>query len=238
MKDNELKIPRHVAIIMDGNGRWAKKRGLPRTAGHTAGAKNVEKICRAADELGIRYITFYAFSTENWKRSAEEVGKIMEIFSEFLVSYIETVIRDNIKVTFIGDLSVLNNSLKEKIARMVEVSRDNTGLHAVFAINYGSRDEIVRAVNRINSKALWDGDTTLKITEQMISDNLDTAGIPDPDLMIRTSGELRLSNYLMWQLSYAEFYFTEVPWPAFDKKDLIEAIEAYGTRDRRYGNAK
>ncbi len=237
MTEDTKKVPEHVAIIMDGNGRWAKKRGLPRTAGHTAGAKNVEKVCRAAWELGIKYVTFYAFSTENWKRSEEEVGKLMQLFREYLVGYLSKIAKDNIKVSFIGNLSVLSDDLKEKIANMEESSKDNTGLHMILAINYGSRDEIVRAVNRINERAAQSGESPVRVTEQMISDNLDTAGIPDPDLMIRTSGELRLSNYLMWQLSYSEFYFTDTAWPDFDTNELKKAVDAYVNRDRRYGKA-
>ena len=231
----DLKIPQHVAIILDGNGRWAKKRGLPREAGHTQGAKNIETICRAAEQLGIKYITYYAFSTENWSRPEKEVAKLMNLLRDYMKISIKRANKNNMKVRIIGDVSRLDQDLVESIRALEKASKDNTGLNMQIAINYGSRDEIIRAVNRIQAK-MEDG-TLPKgpVTERLISEHLDTAGIPDPDLMIRTSGEQRLSNYLLWQLAYAEFYFTDVAWPAFKEKDLRDAIEAYSMRDRRYG---
>ena len=213
----ERKVPRHVAIILDGNGRWAKKRMLPRNAGHAAGSKNVEKICAAAWDMGIEYVTMYAFSTENWSRPKEEVDALMKLLHSYLKDCLKTSKKNNMQVRVIGDISKLDKDLQERIIELERVSAENTGLHFQVALNYGSRDEITRAVNRMLE---------------------DTSGIPDPDLMIRTSGEQRLSNYLLWQLAYAEFYFTDVLWPDFSKKDLQKAVEFYQSRDRRFGGVK
>ena len=229
-----MKIPKHVAIILDGNGRWAKSKGMPRNYGHTVGAKNVETVCQAADELGIEYLTLYAFSTENWNRPDSEVAALMKLLESYLKNCIRTANKNNMRVRVIGELSRLSESFQKKIQELEEVSAANTGLNLTIAINYGSRDEICRAVKKIVEEGIASED----ITEQVISDHLDTAGIPDPDLLIRTSGELRLSNYLMWQLAYTEFYFTDVYWPDFNREELIKACEKYNKRERRYGGVK
>ncbi len=234
----EKKIPNHVAIILDGNGRWAKSKGMPREYGHTIGAKNVETIIEAADDLGIRYVTYYAFSTENWKRPEKEVQKLMNLLRDYLKTAIKKANKNNIRMKIIGDRTGLAEDLQTQIERVEEATAENTGITMTIAINYGSRDEIVRAVNRIQKEMKEGKIPETEITEKMIASYLDTADLPDPDLMIRTSGEQRLSNYLLWQLAYSEFYFTDVPWPAFSKKDLEEAVSAYANRDRRYGKIK
>ena len=234
----ERKVPRHVAIILDGNGRWAKKRMLPRNAGHAAGSKNVEKICAAAWDMGIEYVTMYAFSTENWSRPKEEVDALMKLLHSYLKDCLKTSKKNNMQVRVIGDISKLDKDLQERIIELERVAAENTGLHFQVALNYGSRDEIKRSIisiaNEVKDGSLLPED----ITEDIISSHLDTSGIPDPDLMIRTSGEQRLSNYLLWQLAYAEFYFTDVLWPDFSKKDLQKAVEFYQSRDRRFGGVK
>ena len=223
---------------MDGNGRWAKKRMLPRNAGHAAGSKNVEKICAAAWDMGIEYVTMYAFSTENWSRPKEEVDALMKLLHSYLKDCLKTSKKNNMQVRVIGDISKLDKDLQERIIELERVSAENTGLHFQVALNYGSRDEIKRSIisiaNEVKDGSLLPED----ITEDIISSHLDTSGIPDPDLMIRTSGEQRLSNYLLWQLAYAEFYFTDVLWPDFSKKDLQKAVEFYQSRDRRFGGVK
>ena len=232
-----INIPEHVAIIMDGNGRWAKKRLMPRTYGHSEGAKTIERTCENADELGIKYLTVYAFSTENWKRSKEEVDGLMKLFRNYLKKCIKISQKNNMRVKVIGDVSAFDPDIQESIVKLENFSKDFTELHFQIALNYGSRDEITRAVNRMleDQKA---GKLATPVEEETISNYLDTAGIPDPDLMIRTSGELRLSNYLLWQLAYTEFYFTDVPWPDFKRDELVKAIEKYNERDRRYGGVK
>ncbi|RKI42833.1 isoprenyl transferase [bacterium D16-51] len=231
-------VPRHVAIILDGNGRWAKKRMLPRNAGHAAGSRNVEKICKAAWEMGIEYVTMYAFSTENWSRPQSEVDALMKLLHQYLSDCLKTSKKNNMQVRVIGDITKLDIDLQERIRELEEFSAQNTGLHFQVALNYGSRDEIVRAVRKIAADAVEGKLVPTKIQEGMISEYLDTAGIPDPDLMIRTSGEQRLSNYLLWQLAYTEFYFTDVLWPDFDKKELEKAVEYYQKRDRRFGGVR
>ncbi|MDE7051566.1 MAG: isoprenyl transferase [Lachnospiraceae bacterium] len=238
MADDKRGIPRHIAIILDGNGRWAKKRLLPRNAGHAAGSKNVEKICAAAWDMGIEYVTMYAFSTENWARPKDEVDALMKLLGSYLKDCINTSRKNNMQVRVIGDISRLDTSLQEKIQELEEVSAQNTGLHFQVALNYGSRDEITRCIRKIVQEAK-DGNLDIgSIDEDVISSHLDTYDIPDPDLMIRTSGEQRLSNYLLWQLAYSEFYFTDVLWPDFDKKELEKAVEFYRMRDRRFGGVK
>jgi undecaprenyl diphosphate synthase len=234
----EKKIPNHVAIILDGNGRWAKSKGMPREYGHTVGAKNVEKIIEAADDLGIKYVTYYAFSTENWKRPEKEVKKLMNLLRDYLKTATKKANKNNIRMKIIGDRTGLAEDLQIAIANVEEATKNNTGITMTIAINYGSRDEILRAVNKIHDEMKEGLLPESEITEEMLADHLDTAGLPDPDLMIRTSGEERLSNYLLWQLAYSEFYFTDVPWPAFSKKDLEDAVNAYANRDRRYGKIK
>ena len=234
----ERKVPRHVAIILDGNGRWAKKRLLPRNAGHAAGSKNVEKICAAAWDMGIEYVTMYAFSTENWSRPKEEVDALMKLLHSYLKDCLKTSKKNNMQVRVIGDISKLDKDLQERIIELERVSAENTGLHFQVALNYGSRDEIKRSIISIANEVKEGSLLPEDITEDIISSHLDTSGIPDPDLMIRTSGEQRLSNYLLWQLAYAEFYFTDVLWPDFSKKDLQKAVEFYQSRDRRFGGVK
>lgn len=234
----ERKVPRHVAIILDGNGRWAKKRMLPRNAGHAAGSKNVEKICAATWDMGIEYVTMYAFSTENWSRPKEEVDALMKLLHSYLKDCLKTSKKNNMQVRVIGDISKLDKDLQERIIELERVSAENTGLHFQVALNYGSRDEIKRSIISIANEVKEGSLLPEDITEDIISSHLDTSGIPDPDLMIRTSGEQRLSNYLLWQLAYAEFYFTDVLWPDFSKKDLQKAVEFYQSRDRRFGGVK
>lgn len=236
-KENRMRVPNHIAIILDGNGRWAKKRGMPRSYGHVKGCENLEDICEVAKELGVKYLTVYAFSTENWKRSKEEVDGLMKLFRNYLKKCIKISQKNNMRVKVIGDVSAFDPDIQESIAKLENFSKDFTELHFQIALNYGSRDEITRAVNRMleDQKA---GKLETPVEEETISNYLDTAGIPDPDLMIRTSGEQRLSNYLMWQHAYSEFYFTDVPWPKFDKAELVKALEAYTSRDRRYGKVK
>ena len=230
-----MSIPNHVAIILDGNGRWAKKRGMPRNYGHVQGAKTVEVICEEAYKMGINYLTVYAFSTENWSRPGDEVDQLMKLLRNYLKTCLKTAEKNNMCVRVIGDKTRLAEDIRQSIAVLEEASKDNTGLHFQVAINYGSRDEIVRATNRIMDD-ISAGRIEGPVTAQMIDEYLDTHGIPDPDLLIRTSGEQRLSNYLLWQLAYAEFYFTDVHWPDFSKEELVKACEAYSKRDRRYGN--
>lgn len=233
-----MVIPQHVAIILDGNGRWAKSRGMPRNYGHVKGAQNLEVICEDAWKIGIKYLTVYLFSTENWKRSKDEVDALMRLFRRYTKTCVKTARDNNMKVRVLGDPSALAADLQESLRELVESSKENTGLNFQIAINYGSRDEIVRAVRQVSADCAAGKISPADITEDIFAGYLDTAGIPDPDLLIRTSGELRLSNYLMWQLAYTEFYFTEVPWPAFTKEDLMKAIEKYNSRERRYGGVK
>ena len=232
-----MRVPNHIAIILDGNGRWAKKRGMPRSFGHVKGCENLEDICEVAKELGVKYLTVYAFSTENWKRSKEEVDGLMKLFRNYLKKCIKISQKNNMRVKVIWDITAFDSDIQESIEKLEDFSKDFTDLHFQIALNYGSRDEITRAVNRMleDQKA---GKLETPVSEDTISGYLDTAGLPDPDLMIRTSGELRLSNYLLWQLAYSEFYFTDVPWPDFKKEELVKAIEKYNERDRRYGGVK
>ena len=230
-----LEIPQHVAFILDGNGRWAKKRFLPRNAGHVEGAKTVEQVLEDAHNLGIKYVTMYAFSTENWKRSQEEVGALMKLLKNYLMDCIERSAKNNMRVRVIGDITALDTELQSRILELEEKSASNTGLHFAIALNYGGRDEIRRAVTKIAEECKNGTLNPDEITEELISNHLDTAGFPDPDLMIRTSGEVRLSNFLPWQLAYTEFYFTEVLWPDFNKEELINAILYYNGKERRFG---
>ena len=233
-----MQVPAHVAIIMDGNGRWAKSKGLPRTAGHVKGAANIYDMLHVADSMGIKYMTVYAFSTENWKRSQDEVMALMNLFRQYFKKSFEESKKNNVRIRVIGDKTALPDDLRDLIDEMEEFSKDFTGMQVQIALNYGSRDELRRAVTEIASEVKEGKLNPEDITEELISSHLDTAGIPDPDLLIRTSGEQRLSNYLLWQLAYTEFYYTDTHWPAFDKAELEKAIEWYNTRDRRYGNAK
>ena len=232
-----MNIPGHVAIILDGNGRWAKSKGMPRNYGHTAGAKNVETICRACHDIGIKYLTVYAFSTENWSRPKDEVAALMLLLRNYLKTCRKTASKNNMRVRVIGDRRGLDSDIVETIADLEEYTKAFDGLNFTIALNYGSRDELVRAINRIE-KDRREGklDAGEDISESLISSYLDTFDIPDPDLLIRTSGEQRLSNFLLWQCAYTEFYFADVHWPDFDENELKKAVEAYSKRDRRYGN--
>ncbi len=229
-----MKIPQHVAIILDGNGRWAKAKGMPRNYGHVQGAKNVERICEDAYHMGIKYLTVYAFSTENWRRSRDEVDALMTLLRNYMKTCVKTAKKNHMRVRVIGDKTGLAKDIQDSIANLERESRNQDGLNFTIAINYGSRDEICRAVKKIAEEGI----RPEEITEEVISAHLDTAGIPDPDLLIRTSGEQRLSNYLMWQLAYTEFYFTDLPWPDFSKEELSKAIEKYNQRERRYGGVR
>ena len=231
----DMGVPNHVAIILDGNGRWAKAKGLPRTAGHVQGAKTVEDICEIAYNMGINYLTVYAFSTENWNRPDDEVKALMTLLRNYMKNCLKRAQKNNMCVRVIGDKSRLDDDIREKINDLEEATKNNTGLHFQIAINYGSRDEMTRAVKKVAAKVVSGELKADEITEQTIENELDTAGIPDPDLMIRTSGEQRISNYMLWQLAYAEFYFTSVPWPDFNKEELEKAVQAYENRDRRFG---
>ena len=233
-----MNVPNHIAIILDGNGRWAKAKGLPRGYGHVKGCANLEQVCYDIKDLGVKYLTVYAFSTENWKRSREEVDGLMKLFRSYLKKCIK-ISRDNkMKIKIIGDISAFAPDIQESIRKMVDSSKDNTGLNFQIAMNYGSRDEITRGMRKM-AQDVADGKVSPdQITEDTIGSYLDTAGVPDPDLLIRTSGEQRLSNFLMWQLAYTEFYFTDVAWPDFHKAELVQAIEKYNQRDRRYGGVK
>ena len=233
-----MSTPEHIAIILDGNGRWAKSKGMPRNYGHTVGAKNVENICKAANDLGVKYLTLYAFSTENWNRPESEVAALMKLLESYLKNCIKTANKNNMRVRVIGEISRLSENFQEKIRNLEEVSSVNTGLNLTIAINYGSRDEMIRAVKHMIADHDAGNLSADDIDADTFSSYLDTKELPDPDLLIRTSGEQRLSNYLLWQLAYAEFYFTDVAWPDFHKEDLIRAIEKYNGRDRRYGGVK
>ena len=230
-----MKIPNHVAIILDGNGRWAKSKGMPRNFGHTMGAKNVETICQAADEIGIKYLTLYAFSTENWNRPESEVSALMKLLESYLKNCIKTAKKNNMRVRVIGEINRLEEPFQEKIRELEETSAHHTGLNLTIAINYGSRDEMIRAMKHMAEDVQSEKLQIEQIDESLFASYLDTKDLPDPDLLIRTSGEQRLSNYLLWQLAYSEFYFTDVPWPDFHKEELLEAVKAYSNRDRRFG---
>lgn len=233
-----LRIPQHVAVILDGNGRWAKQRHMPRTYGHKVGSKVVEDMLTIVDELGVKYFTVYAFSTENWKRSSEEVSTLMGILRAYLKDCVKKSMKNNVRCRVIGRKDELSKDIIESIANLEEQTKNNTGLQFTIAINYGGRDEIKRAVQKIAGQVAAGEINPDDISEQMISDNLDTMELPDPDLLIRTSGEQRLSNYLIWQLAYTEFYFTDVHWPDFNKEELIRAFEKYNKRERRFGGVR
>lgn len=230
-----MVIPKHVAIILDGNGRWAKKRMMPRNYGHAQGSKNVERICEDAYKLGVEYLTVYAFSTENWKRPKDEVDALMKLLRNYMKDCIKTSSKNNMRVRIIGDKTNLPDDIKKSIEDLEEASKNNTGLKFQVALNYGSRDEITRAVRKIAEQAARGEITPGQIDETMICNALDTKDIPDPDLLIRTSGEQRLSNYLLWQLAYTEFYFTDILWPDFTVTDLKDAITYYNGRTRKFG---
>ena len=233
-----IKIPNHVAIILDGNGRWAKSQGKPRNYGHVQGAKTVEVICEEAYRMGIQYLTVYAFSTENWKRPKDEVEALMKLLRSYMKTCLKTAAKNNMCVRVIGDKTKLDEDIRDRIAELEEATKANTGLHFQIALNYGGRDEIVRAVKNLAEQAESGALKPQDITEDLFSETLDTHDLPEPDLLIRTCNEFRISNFLLWQLAYTEFYFTEVPWPAFTKEELEKAVLAYNRRDRRYGLVK
>ncbi|MEF9988757.1 MAG: isoprenyl transferase [Christensenella sp.] len=236
LKELDLdKLPAHIAIIMDGNGRWAKKRALPRVAGHRAGMSKVKTIIRMSSDIGIKYLTLYAFSTENWKRPKEEVGALMGLLIEYLQRELDEMHERNVVFNTIGDITKLPQAVIDVLENAKHKTKDNTGMTLNIALNYGSRVEITAAVKQIAADVKNGVLAAEDITEQTISDNLETAGQPDPDFMIRTSGEERLSNYLLYQLAYAEFYFTPVYWPDFDEQEYEKALLEYQNRQRRYG---
>ena len=236
--NTEERIPRHVALILDGNGRWAKKRGLPRTMGHKEGCKTVEKTVEIAARMGIEYLTVYGFSTENWKRSSEEVGALMQLFRYYMVRLLKIAKQNNVRVKMIGDRRRFDEDIIEGINRLERETKENTGLTFVIAVNYGASDEITRAVSRQAADCVQGRVKAEEITEDVLSSYLDTAGMPDPDLLIRTSGEIRLSNYLLWQLAYTEIYVTDCLWPDFNEEELKRAVVQYNKRERRFGGVK
>lgn len=234
----ELKMPLHVAIILDGNGRWAKSKGMPRNYGHVQGAKNVEVICEEAYKMGIQYLTVYAFSTENWNRPQDEVDALMKLLRNYMKTCLTTAKKNRMCVRVLGDKTRLDEDIRKRINELEEATKDNDGLHFQIALNYGGRDEILRAVKKACQK-VCDGELSLEdITQESFGEMLDTHGLPEPDLLIRTCNEQRISNFLLWQLAYTELYFTEVAWPDFSKEELIKAVESYNRRDRRYGLIK
>ena len=230
-----LRVPRHVAIILDGNGRWAKKRGLPRNMGHVEGCKVVERTVEDTARLGIKYLTVYGFSTENWKRSAEEVGALMQLFRYYMKRLLKVAKKNDVRVIMIGERSRVDADIIEGLDRLENETKGNSRMTFTIAVNYGSRDEITRAVRRMMEDCAAGKLSPKDVNEELIGSYLDTKELPDPDLLIRTSGEERLSNYLLWQLAYTEFYFTDVLWPDFNKEELVKAIEKYNGRDRRFG---
>lgn len=233
-----MQIPNHVAIILDGNGRWAKQHGMPRNYGHIQGAKTVEDMCEIAYNMGIQYLTVYAFSTENWNRPQDEVSALMKLLRNYMVNCKKRANKNNMRVRVIGDKTGLDEDIREKIEDLEEATKNNTGLQFTIAINYGGRDEIRRTMESM-AKQVKEGEISPEeITEDMISGFLDTKGLPEPDLLIRTCGEQRISNFLLWQCAYTEFYFAEVAWPDFNKEELEKAVAAYNQRDRKFGKIK
>lgn len=233
-----MKVPQHIAIILDGNGRWAKAKGMPRNYGHAQGSKNVERICEEAWRMGIKYLTVYAFSTENWSRPESEVTALMKLLRNYMKTCLKTAAKNDMKIRVIGDIEPLDDDIKSRIRELESTTVNNGGLNFTIALNYGSRDEIVRASRRMAKDCAEGRLDPDSIDETVFESYLDTHGIPDPDLMIRTSGEQRLSNYLLWQLAYSEFYFTDVPWPDFTKAELVKAVEEFNHRHRRFGGVE
>ena len=238
MDNNELIIPKHVAIILDGNGRWAKAKGMPRTYGHVQGAKTVEEICEVAYKMGIQYLTVYAFSTENWNRPSDEVEALMKLLRNYMKTCLKTAAKNRMCVKILGEKSRLDPDIRARMEELEQATKDNDGLHFQIAINYGGRDEIIRAAQKMCLDLMEKKEDPANITEGLFSNYLDTAGIPDPDLLIRTCNEQRISNFLLWQLAYTEFYFTPVAWPDFSKEELVKAVEAYNHRNRQFGGVK
>ena len=233
-----MKVPQHIAIILDGNGRWAKAKGMPRNYGHAQGSKNVERICEEAWRMGIKYLTVYAFSTENWSRPEGEVAALMTLLRNYMKTCLKTAAKNDMKIRVIGDIAPLDEDIKNRIRELEAATVNNGGLNFTIALNYGSRDEMTRAARKMAKDCAEGKMDPEQIDESVFESYLDTHGIPDPDLMIRTSGEQRLSNYLLWQLAYSEFYFTDVPWPDFTKEELAKAIEEYNHRHRRFGGVE
>ncbi|HIX49172.1 MAG TPA: isoprenyl transferase [Candidatus Mediterraneibacter caccavium] len=233
-----MKVPQHIAIILDGNGRWAKAKGMPRNYGHAQGSKNVERICEEAWRMGIKYLTVYAFSTENWSRPEGEVAALMTLLRNYMKTCLKTAAKNDMKIRVIGDIEPLDEDIKNRIRELEAATVNNGGLNFTIALNYGSRDEMTRAARKMAKDCAEGKMDPEQIDESVFESYLDTHGIPDPDLMIRTSGEQRLSNYLLWQLAYSEFYFTDVPWPDFTKEELAKAIEEYNHRHRRFGGVE
>lgn len=233
-----MNVPQHIAIILDGNGRWAKAKGMPRNYGHAQGSKNVEKICEEAWRMGIKYLTVYAFSTENWSRPENEVAALMKLLRNYMKTCLKTAAKNDMKICVIGDIEPLDDDIKSRIRELEAATTDNGGLNFTIALNYGSRDELTRAAQKMAKDCAEGKIKAEEIDESVFETYLDTHGIPDPDMMIRTSGEQRLSNYLLWQLAYSEFYFTDVPWPDFTKEELVKAIEEYNHRHRRFGKVE
>ena len=232
VKDTKLQ---HIAVIMDGNRRWAKERNFPSAFGHKKGVDALKKTMRACDDFGVKYLTVYAFSTENWNRKQEEVDFLMDLLGQTIKNELKEMHENGVVINFIGDLTKLSKKLQEILVHAVEVTKDNTGVHLQIAFNYGSRDEIVHAVKEIAQKVQNGEEKLENITEDLISNHLYTKNIPDPDLLIRTGGEMRVSNYLLWQIAYSEFVVTKMLWPDFDKNALANAIEEFHSRQRRYG---
>lgn len=239
LEDSRLEgkiIPRHLAIILDGNGRWAKKRFLPRAMGHQAGCETLEKTVEDCARMGVEYLTVYAFSTENWKRSEEEVSALMKLFRKYMVQLIDVANANNVRVKMIGDRSRFDEDIRKGIETLLDTTKENTGMTFVFAVNYGARDEMKRAIQNMITDYRVDSSKAIEdIDEALISSYLDTSGMPDPDLLIRTSGELRISNFLLWQIAYSEIYITDTLWPDFNREELIRAILSYNQRERRFG---
>lgn len=233
-----MNVPQHIAIILDGNGRWAKAKGMPRNYGHAQGSKNVEKICEEAWRMGIKYLTVYAFSTENWSRPENEVAALMKLLRNYMKTCLKTAAKNDMKIRVIGDIEPLDDDIKSRIRELEAATTDNGGLNFTIALNYGSRDELTRAAQKMAKDCAEGKIKAEEIDESVFETYLDTHGIPDPDMMIRTSGEQRLSNYLLWQLAYSEFYFTDVPWPDFTKEELVKAIAEYNHRHRRFGKVE
>ena len=226
-------VPEHLAIILDGNGRWAKKKGLPRNAGHVQGARVLEDMCEIVWNKGIKYLTVYAFSTENWNRPADEVAALMKLLRDYMKNSVKRAMKNNMRVRVIGDKSGLDEDLRSSIAALEEATKENSGLNFTIALNYGGRDEIVRAVRKLSAE--HDAEYMRSVSENDLTSALDTSGMPDPDLLIRTCGEERISNFLLWQLAYSEFYFADCAWPDFSEAELDKALESYASRTRRFG---
>ncbi len=230
------RLPAHIAIIMDGNGRWAKAQGLPRTAGHKKGAESLRRVMDACRSAGIRYLTVYAFSSENWKRPADEINDLMQLLQHYLRQEMQTLHENNVRLRFIGDLSQLDSTIREQVDDAVQQTAKNSAFNLTIALSYGGRQEILRAIQKLVADVESGKRKAKDLSEQVFTEALDTAGLPEPDLLIRTGGEQRISNFLLWQSAYTEFYFTDALWPDFDAKHFTQALEDYATRERRYGN--